>query len=147
MALFGKPRLAALGEVAARAEALRWRRRARGYGLQAALGAAAAVSALLLLLALHLAAWAALVRPLGPVGAGLSVAALDLALCLGLARLAMGRAVDPTVRDAAAVRDTALEGAWGEVRTLGGLLRRPEPPLPPPSLPRSRRVRVYPEIR
>ena len=139
MALFGKPRLLRLVEVASRAELLRRKRQVRGVALRAALGGAAAVFALLVLIGLHVAAWAALARPLGPVGAAFAVVALDLVLLLVLGWLAARRhpAADPAANEAIAVRNTALRGAQMEVETLGGLLRRPAGP-------QSRRVRVYP---
>ena len=70
MALFGKPRLVRLVEVASRAELLRRKRQVRGIALRAGLGAAAAVFALVLLAWLHAAAWEALAPPLGPVEIG-----------------------------------------------------------------------------
>ena len=141
MALFGKPRLVRLVEVASRAELLRRRRQVRGYALRGAFGAAAAVFALLLLLGLHGAAWAALTGPLGRVGAGFVVVAFDLVLLLVLGWLAARRRTDPAVDEALAVRDTALRGAEMELQTFGGLVRRSaaDDPAPP-----TRRVRVYP---
>ena len=142
MAVFGKPRLFRLVEVASRAELLRRKRQVRGVALRAALGAAAAVFALLLLLGLHAAAWAALARPLGPVGAAFAVVALDLALLLVLGWAAARRRTDSTADEAVAVRNTALRGAQVELQTLGGLLR---PSVEDGSTgSRSRRVRVYP---
>ncbi len=141
MALFGKPRLLRLVEVASRAELLRRKRQVRGVALRAALGAAAAVFGLLLLAWLHAAAWSALARPLGAAGGGFAVAALDLLLLLVLGWLAARRRTDPAADEAISVRNTALQGAQAELRTLGGLLR---PPGDDPAEARSRRVRVYP---
>ena len=123
MALFGKPRLVQLVEVASRAELLRRRRQVRGLALRGALGAAAAVFALLLLLWLHGAAWAALTGPLSRVGAAFVVVAFDLVLLLVLGWFAARRRTDPAADEAAAVRDTALRGAELEVQTFGGLMR------------------------
>lgn len=142
MALFGKPRVVRLAEVASRAELLRRRRQIRGVALRAALGAAAAVFALLMVVWLHLTAWAALAGPLGPAGAAFAVVAFDLALCLLLGWLAARRRrTDGVVDEAVAVRNTALRGAQMELRTLGGLIRSPADTA---SEPRGRRVRVYP---
>lgn len=140
MALFGKPRLVTLIEVASRAELLRRRRQARGAALRAGLGAAAAVFALLLLVWLHLTAWTALAGPLGPAGAAFAVFALDLVAAAVLGALAGRNRPDAAADEAIAVRNAALRGAELEVRTLGGLLREP---LDDPE-PVKRRVRVYP---
>ncbi len=141
MALFGKPRLLRLVEVASRAELLRRKRQARGVALRAALGGAAAVFALLLLVWLHAAAWAALARPLGPVGSAFALVVFDLVLLLVLGWLAARRRTDPAADEAISVRNTALRGAQMELQTLGGLRR---PPGDDPAEARSRRVRVYP---
>ena len=140
MALFGKPRLLQLVEVASRAELLRRKRQVRGVALRAGLGAGAAVFALLMLAWLHLTAWAALADAWGPVGAAAAVAALDLALLLGLGLFAGRGRTDPGADEAVAVRDTALRGAMMEAQTLGGLLRQPVGGVEP----RRRTVRVYP---
>ncbi len=146
MALFGKPRLVQLVEVASRAELLRRKRQVRGVALRAALGAAAAVFALLLLIWLHVAAWAALARPLGPVGAAFAVVAADLALLLVLGWLAARRRTDPAADEAVSDRNTALRGAEMELRTLGGLLRpsAEDGGATAAADARNRRVRVYP---
>ncbi len=140
MALLRKPRLFQSVEVAARAQALGWRRKARGYVRRAAFGVGAVVFGILVLLGLHIAIWAGLTRTLGPVGAALGVAALDLLFCFGLVWMATHRSDDAIVQGASTVRDDAVRSADIEVRTLGGLLRR-HGDVP---LPRSRRVRVYP---
>jgi hypothetical protein len=126
MALFRKPRIVGLVEVASRAELVRRKRQIRGVALRAALGAAAAVFALLMLLWLHSAAWTALAGPLGPVGGAAVVVAFDLLLCLGLGWFATRRRTDPAADEAIAVRNTALRGAQLELETLGGLLRGSE---------------------
>ena len=142
MALFGKPRLVRLVEVASRAELLRRKRQVRGVALRAALGAAAAVFALLLLAWLHAAAWAALARPFGPVGGAFAVVTFDLVLLLVLGWLAARRRTDPAADEAIAIRNTALRGAQLELQTLGGLLR--PPPEDHSAEAPNRRVRVYP---
>ena len=120
--MFGKPRLVQLGEVAAHAEALQWKRQIRGYAMRTAFGAAAAIFGVLLLLAIHAAIWFALSGYLGELGAAFAVAGLDLVLVLILGWLA-GRSVeDPLVAEARRIRNTALVGAEDEVRTLGGFL-------------------------
>lgn len=141
MALFGKPRVVRLAEVASRAELLRRRRQVRGLAVRAALAVAAAVFALLMVFWLHLTAWAALAGPLGPVGAAFALVVLDLAVVVGLGALAGRHRTDPVVDEAIAVRNTALRGAETEVRTLGGLLR---PSSSHEIGAGKRRVRVYP---
>lgn len=141
MSVFGKPRLVRLGELAFRAELLRRRRQVRGYALRAASGGAATIFAVMAVLGLHLAAWASMARLIGPAWAALGVAAFDLALCLGLGRLAAGQRADRTADEAVAVRNAALRGARMEAQTLGGLLRRPGGGLPSAQ---GRRVRVHP---
>lgn len=140
MALFGKPRVVRLAEVASRAELLRRKRQVRGVAVRAGLGAAAAVSALLLLVWLHVTAWAALAGPLGAVGAAFVVVALDLSAAAVLGWLAGRGRTDAVADEAIAVRNTALRGAEMELRTLGGLLRPP----PGGAEAGTRRVRVYP---
>lgn len=124
MALFAKPRIVTLIEVASRAELLRRRRQVRTVVLRSALGGAAAVFGLLMLLWLHATAWAALAEPFGQIGAALAVGAFDLAVLLVLAWLGGGRRASAAADEAAAVRDRALAGAQIEVETLGGLIRR-----------------------
>lgn len=140
MALFGKPRVVRLLEVASRAELLRRRRQVRGVALRAGLGVAAALFALFLLVWLHVTAWAALAGPLGSVGAAFAVVALDLAAAGVLGWLAGRGRTDAVADEAIAVRNTALRGAEMEARTLGGLLRA-SPDEPPDG---KRRVRIYP---
>jgi hypothetical protein len=142
MALFGKPRLVTLLEVASRAELLRRRRQVRGYAVRAALGVAAAVLGLLMLVWLHLTAWRALAGPLGPVGAALVMVVIDLVVLLVLGQLASRDRTDPTAEEAAAVRDRALAGAQMELETFGGLVRRSA--AADDITPASGRVRVYP---
>ena len=101
-------RMMRLLRLAAQAESLRWRRMGRGYAIQAALGAGAAVFGLMLLAMLHLAAftWLAEDRN-GPVAA-LIVAAVDLVLAGLLGWLAARGAHDPVAIEAQRVRDDAL---------------------------------------
>lgn len=141
MALFGKPRIIGLVEVASRAELLRRKRQVRGVALRVALVLAAVVFALLMLLWLHSAAWAALAGPLGPVGGAALVVAIDLVLCLGLGWYATRGQTNAGADEAVAVRNTALRGAQLELETLGGLLHGPGDDHPAP---RKGRVRVYP---
>lgn len=140
MALFGKPRVFRLAEVASRAELLRRRRQVRGVAVRAGLGVAAVVFALLLLVWLHLTAWAALTGPFGSVGAAFAVGAFDLAILAVLAVFAGRQRSDAVADGAIAVRNAALQGAEMEIRTLGGLLRSPSDEIESGK----RRVRVYP---
>ena len=142
MALFGRPRLVQLVEVASRAELLRRKRQVRGVALRAALVAVAAVFALLMLLWLHMTAWAALTGPLGPVGAAFAVVAFDLVVFAVLGWLAARRREDSGADEAIAVRNTALRGAQMELQTFGGLRRAPGDEAPA-AVPSRRRVRVY----
>ena len=102
-------RLFRLLQLAAQAEALRWKRTGRGYAIQAGLGAGAAVFGLMMLVMLHLAAmaWLADTR-LGPVGAALVVAGVDLVLAGLLGFLAARGGLDPVAVEAERVRDNAL---------------------------------------
>jgi hypothetical protein len=102
-------RLFRLLQLAAQAEALRWKRTGRGYAIQAGLGGGAAVFGLMMLVMLHLAAmaWLAETR-LGPVGAALVVAGVDLVLAGVLGFLATRSGLDPVAVEAERVRDNAL---------------------------------------
>ncbi len=90
------------------AEALHLRRQARARGIQAGLAAVACVFALMLLLMLHVAAFAALAQTQGPVLAALGVAAADLFVVLGFALLARARGHDQVAEDARRLRVEAL---------------------------------------
>jgi hypothetical protein len=120
--MLGKPRLVQLGEVAAHAEALQWRRQIRSYAMRAAFGTTAAIFGVMLLLAIHAAIWFALSGYLGEVGATFAVAGLDLVAALSLSWLVTNEIDDPVAAEARRVRNTALAGVEGEIRTLGGLL-------------------------
>ncbi|GAA0569001.1 hypothetical protein GCM10009416_04100 [Craurococcus roseus] len=102
-------RLFRLLQLAAQAEMLRWKRTGRGYAIQAGLGAGAAVFGLMMLVMLHLAAMAWLTETsLGPVGAALVVAAVDLVLAGLFGFLAARGGLDPVAVEAERVRDNAL---------------------------------------
>ena len=101
-------RLIRLLRLAAQAEALRWRRMGRGYAIQAGLAAGAAVFGLLLLIMLHMAAFAWIARGQGPVAAALIIAVVDLVLAGLLGWLAARRGEDPIALEAERVRDDAL---------------------------------------
>ena len=66
-------RLISLLRLAAQAETLRWKRTGRGVAIQAALGAAAALFGLMLLVMLHIAALIWLARDQGGAGAALTL--------------------------------------------------------------------------
>ena len=102
-------RLFRLLQLAAQAETLRWKRTGRGYAIQAGFGAGAAVFALMMLVMLHLAvmAWLADTK-LGPVGAALVVAAIDLVVAGLFGFLATRSGLDPVAVEAERVRDNAL---------------------------------------
>jgi putative superfamily III holin-X len=102
-------RLFRLLQLAAQAEMLRWRRTGRGYAIQAGFGVGAAVFGLMMLVMLHLAAMAWLAETsLGPVGAALVVAVIDLAIAGLLGFLATRSGLDPVAVEAERVRDNAL---------------------------------------
>ncbi|WP_372620569.1 hypothetical protein [Falsiroseomonas sp.] len=101
-------RLIALARAAFEAQGLHLRRVARARGIQAALAATAAVFALMLLLMLHVAAFAALVDDWGAPGAALLVAAGDLVLMV-IIGIAAGRAGhDRVAEEALVVRNEAM---------------------------------------
>ena len=101
-------RMFQLLRLAAQAEALRWKRTGRGYAIQAGLGAAAAVFALMLLVMLHVAALIWLQENRTALSAALIVAGVDLVLAGILGWLAARHAEDPVALEAQRVRDDAL---------------------------------------
>jgi putative superfamily III holin-X len=102
-------RLFRLLQLAAQAEALRWKRTGRGYAIQAGFGVGAAVFALMMLVMLHLAVFAWLsATNLGPVYAALIVAGGDLVIAGLLGALAARGGLDPVAVEAERVRDNAL---------------------------------------
>lgn len=102
-------RLFRLLQLAAQAETLRWKRTGRGYAIQAGFGIGAAVFGLMMLVMLHLAAFSWLAETnLGPVGAALVVAAVDLVLAGLFGFLAARSGLDPVAVEAERVRDNAL---------------------------------------
>ncbi|MEN0075578.1 phage holin family protein [Roseicella sp. DB1501] len=94
--------------LAAQAEALRWKRTGRGYAIQAGLGAAAAVFAVMLVIMLHIAGLIWLARGRDPAIAALIVGGVDLVLAAILGWLAARHAQDPVALEALRVRDDAL---------------------------------------
>src|SRR5918993_1521564 len=102
-------RLFRLLQLAAQAEALRWKRTGRGYAIQAGFGVGAAVFGLMMLVMLHLAAFSWIAgTEVGPVWAALIVAAVDLVLAGLLGFLASRSGLDPVAVEAERVRDNAL---------------------------------------
>ena len=101
-------RMFQLLRLAAQAEALRWKRTGRGYAIQAGLGAAAAVFALMLLVMLHVAALIWLSRDWTSLQAALIVCAVDVVVTAILFWLAARHAYDPVSVEATRVRDDAL---------------------------------------
>ncbi|GGG16126.1 hypothetical protein GCM10010964_00510 [Caldovatus sediminis] len=103
-------RLFRLLRLAAEAEGLHLRRMGRGYAIQAGLGAAAALFGLMLVVMLHLAAWAALNTPeRGAAWAALIVAGGDLVLLALFGFLARRRPYDPIEVEALRVRRDAMQ--------------------------------------
>ena len=101
-------RMFQLLRLAAQAEALRWKRTGRGYAIQAGLGAAAAVFALMLVIMLHVAALIWLARGRDGATAALIIGGVDLVLAAILGWLAARHAEDPVALEALRVRDDAL---------------------------------------
>lgn len=103
-------RLFRLLQLAAQAEALRWKRTGRSYAIQAAFGAGAAVFALMLVAMLHLAVfnWLSAGLGFGPVAAALVVAGVDLVLAGLFGFLAARGGMDRVAIEAERVRDSAL---------------------------------------
>ena len=114
-------RLFSLLRLAAQAESLRWRRTGRGLVIQGGLGAAAAVFGLMLLMMLHLAAFAALSRKQGPELAALILAGVDLVLMALLGWMAVRHAEDKVALEAERVRDDALRQV-GDTASRGLML-------------------------
>lgn len=101
-------RLIQLLRLALQAEGLHLRRVGRGYAVQGAFAAAAAVFGLMLLIMLHVAAYQAMAPGLGPVGAALVVALGDAALAAILGLMARSRPYDPVAQEALRVRHDAM---------------------------------------
>ncbi len=116
-------RLFRLLQLAAQAETLRWKRTGRGYAIQAGFGAGAAVFALMMLVMLHLAAFAWLAATnLGPVYAALIVAGADLVIAGVFGFLATRSGLDPVAVEAERVRDNALRQV-GDQTARAAILR------------------------
>jgi hypothetical protein len=101
-------RLLSLARAAIEAEGLHLRRQARMRGVQVALAAAAVIFAVLLLVMLHLAAFAALQPGWGAAGAALAVAGVDLAIALVLVLAARRAGQDRIAEEARQVRQEAV---------------------------------------
>lgn len=101
-------RLLRLARAALEAEGLYLRRLARARGLQAGFAAAALVFVAMVLLMLHVAAFAALVEQFDPAIAALLVALGDLVLAGVLALAARRAAHDPVAEEALRIREAAL---------------------------------------
>lgn len=101
-------RLLSLARAAWQAENLYLRRSGRGLALQAGLGAAAGIFALLMVVMLHIAGFAALSPGQGPVLAALYVAAGDLVVAAILGLLARRKPHDAIGEEALALRDASM---------------------------------------
>ncbi|MGK7868912.1 phage holin family protein [Falsiroseomonas sp. E2-1-a20] len=101
-------RLLSLVRAAWQAEGLYLKRTSRGYAIQAGFGAVAAVFALMLLVMLHIAGFAALVPSQGPVWAALIVAAMDLVLAGIFGLMARKPPRDAIAEEALALRQAAM---------------------------------------
>jgi hypothetical protein len=101
-------RLLRLAQAAWQAEELHLRRLARARGFQAGYAAAAVLFLAMMLVMLHLAAFAALEPGRGPVVAAIWVAGGDLVLVALLAWLAARAAHDPVAEEAVRVRQDAV---------------------------------------
>ena len=101
-------RLLSLAWAAIEAEGLHLRRQARMRGMQVALAAAAVIFAVLLLVMLHLAAFAALRPGWGAAAAALVVAGVDLVIALMLVLAARRAGQDRIAEEARQVRQEAV---------------------------------------
>lgn len=101
-------RLLSLARAAIEAEGLHLRRQARARGMQVALAAAAMIFAVLLLVMLHLAAFAALRPGWGAAGAALAVAGVDLVIALVLVLAARRAGQDHIAEEARQLRQEAV---------------------------------------
>ncbi|MGG5888342.1 phage holin family protein [Falsiroseomonas sp. HC035] len=101
-------RLLSLVRAAWQAEGLYLKRTSRSYAIQAGYGAVSAVFALMLLVMLHIAGFAALVPSQGPVWAALIVAAVDLVLAGILGLMARKPPRDAIAEEALALRQAAM---------------------------------------
>jgi hypothetical protein len=101
-------RLLSLARAAIEAEGLHLRRQARMRGVQVALAAAAMIFAVLLLVMLHLAAFAALRPGWGPAGAALALAGVDLVIALVLVLAARRAGQDRIAEEARQLRQEAV---------------------------------------
>ncbi|MDO9500018.1 phage holin family protein [Falsiroseomonas sp.] len=114
-------RLLSLARAAWQAEGLYLRRSGRGYAIQAGLGAVAAVFALLMLVMLHIAAFAALLPSQGPVWSALIIAFGDLVLAAIMGLLARKPPRDTVAEEALALRQAALR-QMGDTATQAMIL-------------------------
>ena len=102
-------RLFRLIQLAAQAEALRWKRTGRGYAIQAGFGVGAALFGFMMLVMLHLAVFEWLAgTSVGPALGALIVAGADLVLAGLFGFLATRSGLDPVAMEAERVRDSAL---------------------------------------
>lgn len=101
-------RLLRLAQAAWQAEGLYLRRSGRGYAVQAGIGGLAAVFGVLMLLMLHVAAFAALVPSVGPVWAALILCVVDLVAAVLLGLLARNPPRDPVAEEALRLRREAV---------------------------------------
>lgn len=101
-------RLLRLLRLAAEAEGLHLRRMGRGYAIQVSFAVVAALFGLMLVIMLHMAAFAALAPGWGPVWAALIVAFADFVLLALFGFLARRRPYDPVEVEALRVRQDAL---------------------------------------
>ncbi|MGG5820123.1 hypothetical protein [Falsiroseomonas sp. HW251] len=101
-------RLLSLAKAAWAAEELHLRRLVRSRGMQAGYAAAAVIFLVMMLVMLHLAAFAALEPGRGPVVAAMWVAAGDLVLLALLAWMASRAGHDPVADEAVRLRQEAV---------------------------------------
>lgn len=116
-----------LVQIAAEAEGLRFRRRARRAAVRAGYGVVAAVFALLILFLLHVASYEALLiafQPAtwAPVYAAFIMIGVDIVFAGVFGYLASGGKPDPVAEEALTVRKQAL-AQLGEAVTMMSLLR------------------------
>ena len=114
-------RVVELGRIMAQAEALRLRRLTKRTINRAIFGAVAAVFAIALLAALHVAAQQALALAVAPVWATLIVAAVDVVVAGACAAVAIGSRPDRIEAEALQVRREA-RAQLGEAMVMSALV-------------------------
>lgn len=110
-----------LAGLAIEAEATAIKAHTRAAGRRVALMVVAGGFATFAVALLHLAAWEALLEPLGDIATPLVIAAVDL--CAAGILLLVSRRTDPTAEAAERTRDLAIAGLRPALSTAGGIVQ------------------------